>query len=75
MLQTQNLLNGSIRIIQTVTGVEAPIANEVLTRSGGSAKIAIVMLAKGINRSNAITLLEKHQGFLRPILAEDETNG
>ena len=64
------LVGRSIRIVQTVTGVDATIANNTLKQAGGSAKIAIVMLARGINQIEAVTLLEKHDGFLRPILTE-----
>ena len=64
------LVERSIRIVQTVTGVDATVANNTLKQAGGSAKIAIVMLAKGINQIEAVTLLEKHDGFLRPILTE-----
>jgi N-acetylmuramic acid 6-phosphate etherase len=64
------LVERSIRIVQTVTGVDATIANNTLKQAGGSAKIAIVMLAKGINQIEAVTLLEKYDGFLRPILTE-----
>ena len=64
------LIDRSIRIVQTVTGVDATVANNTLKQAGGSVKIAIVMLAKGINQIEAVTLLEKHDGFLRPILTE-----
>ena len=62
------LVERSIRIVQTVTGVDASIADTALKQADGSAKIAIVMLVKDINRTDAIALLEKHGGFLRPIL-------
>ncbi|MDE0636399.1 MAG: N-acetylmuramic acid 6-phosphate etherase [Candidatus Poribacteria bacterium] len=62
------LVERSTRIVQTVTGVDASIADTALKQAGGSAKIAIVMLVKEINRTDAIALLEKHKGFLRPIL-------
>ncbi|MCE2402700.1 N-acetylmuramic acid 6-phosphate etherase [Candidatus Poribacteria bacterium] len=62
------LVERSIRIVQTVTGVDATIADTTLKQARGSAKIAIVMLVKNINRTDAVALLEKHQGFLRPIL-------
>ena len=64
------LVERSIRIVQTVTGVDEAIADATLKQAGGSAKITIVMLEKGLNRSDAIALLEKHEGFLRPILAD-----
>lgn len=62
------LVERSIRIVQTVTGVDATIADTALKQADGNAKIAIVMLVKEINRTDAIALLEKHKGFLRPIL-------
>lgn len=64
------LVDRSIRIIQSVTGVDEKSANAVLEESGESAKIAIVMLIKGIKKSEAVDLLEEHQGFLRPILSK-----
>ena len=69
------LVERSIRIVQTVTGVDATIADKTLAQAGGSAKIAIVMLVKDINRTDAVALLEKHQGFLRPILADVKACG
>ena len=58
----------SIRIVQSVTGVDAATAEAALTQADGRAKLAIVMLAKGLNRTDANALLEKHSGFLRHIL-------
>ena len=58
----------SMRIVQAVTGVDAATAEAALTQADGRAKLAIVMLAKGLNRTDANALLEKHSGFLRPIL-------
>lgn len=62
------LVERSIRIVQMVTGVDATVADTALKQADGNAKIAIVMLVKEINRTDAIALLEKHKGFLRPIL-------
>ena len=64
------LVERSIRIVQAVTGVDAAIAEATLAQADGRAKVAIVMLSKGMNANDAIALLEKHGGFLRPILAE-----
>ena len=69
------LIDRSIRIVQTVTGVDAEVAETTLTQAGGSAKIAIAMLVKDINRTDAELLLEKHEGFLRPILSDVESFG
>jgi N-acetylmuramic acid 6-phosphate etherase len=62
------LVARSIRIVQAVTGVDAVVAEEALARAGGRAKLAIVMLAKGLNPTDANTLLDEHEGFLRQIL-------
>ena len=62
------LVARSIRIVQTVTGVDAATAEAALTEAGGRAKLAIVMLAKGLTAKDADALLEKHSGFLRHIL-------
>ena len=62
------LVERCIRIVQTVTGVETTIAQKTLKKAEGNAKIAIVMLAKGINKDDATILLEKNRGLLRPIL-------
>ncbi len=62
------LVERCIRIVQTVTGVETAIARKTLNKAEGNAKIAIVMLVKGINKDDATILLEKNRGLLRPIL-------
>ncbi len=63
------LVDRSIRIIQTVTGVDETTANVTLKEAEGSAKIAIVMLMKDVKRCEAVDLLDKHQGFLRPLIS------
>ena len=62
------LVARSIRIVQSVTGVDAATAEAALAQAGGHAKLAIVMLAKGLNPTDANALLEEHAGFLRQIL-------
>ena len=62
------LVARSIRIVQAVTGVEAAAAEEALARADGRAKLAIVMLAKGLTAAEANVLLAEHDGFLRHIL-------
>ena len=62
------LVARSVRIVQAITGVDAAVAEATLARADGRAKLAIVMLAKGLNLTDANTLLEKHGGFLRQIL-------
>ena len=64
----EKLVARSIRIVQAVTGVDAAVAEATLAQADGSAKVAIVMLAKGLNPTEANAHLERHSGFLREIL-------
>lgn len=65
------LIQRSIRIVQSITGVDSQVAQEALKLAEGSAKTAIVMIEKGMNQTEAINLLDKHNGFLRPILVDN----
>jgi N-acetylmuramic acid 6-phosphate etherase len=62
------LVERSIRIVQAATGVGIETAEAALAQADGRAKLAIVMLAKELNVTDANALLEKHSGFLRHIL-------
>lgn len=64
------LVDRSIRIVQEVTGVDAALAETTLAQADGKAKVAIAMLAKGLSATDAIAQLEKHDGFLRPVLED-----
>ena len=64
------LIDRGARIIMEVTGTDYATAQTVLARAGGSAKTAIVMLVKGVNRMEAVSLLEKNDGFLRRVLED-----
>ena len=65
------LIERSNRIVQAVTGVDTAVAEATLAQAGGRAKLAIVMLAKGLNPTDAEALLERHDGFLRGILDKE----
>lgn len=62
------LVERSVRIVQTVTNVDETEAKTALIQADGKAKTAIVMLAKDVNKDDAIALIEKSRGLLRPIL-------
>ena len=64
------LIDRSIRIVRDVTGVNAALAETTLAQADGKAKVAIVMLAKGLSATDAIALLQKHDGFLRPVISD-----
>ncbi len=67
------IVDRATRIIMEVTRTDKAMAQEALKRAGGSAKVAIVMLMKGMERAEAVALLEKNDGFLRRVL-EGTTN-
>ena len=64
------LIDRSIRIVQEVTGVNAARAEATLAQADGKAKVAIVMLVKELSATDAIALLEKHDGFLRSVISD-----
>ena len=62
------LIDRGARIIMEVTGTDYATAQKALECADGSAKTAIVMLVKGINREEAVALLKENDGFLRRML-------
>ena len=68
------LVDRSARIIMEVVGTDYATAQTALERADGSAKTAIIMLVKRVNRGEAVTLLEKNDGFLRRVLEDTSAN-
>ncbi|MBN2446877.1 MAG: N-acetylmuramic acid 6-phosphate etherase [Phycisphaerae bacterium] len=62
------LVDRGTRMIQTITGLERAAARELLDKSGGHVKTAIVMHAKGVDRAVAEQLIKQHHGRVTPIL-------
>lgn len=62
------LVDRGARIIMEITRTDYATAQTALECADGSAKTAIVMLVKGVNRKEAVALLEKNDGFLRQVL-------
>ncbi len=56
------------RLVQTVAGVEADRARELLAASDGNVKVAIVMARRAVDARQARELLERASGFLRGAL-------
>lgn len=67
------MIDRGSRIVMEVAGTNYETAKAAIECAGGSAKIAIVMLVKEVDRENAVARLEKHKGFLREVLAEPHT--
>ena len=68
------MIDRATRIIMEVVGTDIVSAKAALERAGGSAKVAIVMLVKGVDRDDAVARLERHRGFLRQVLAEPNSS-
>ncbi len=69
----EKLVQRSRRMLQQlVPQITSGQAAAALQQAGGSVKLAVVMLAKGIGAVQAAELLQKNGGFLRPILEGEE---
>ena len=55
----------AIRIVMQATDCDKAIAEETLKQADQNAKLAIMMILSGLDRSQAEALLEKHQGKLQ----------
>ena len=55
----------AIRIVMQATDCEKALAEETLKLADQNAKLAIMMILSGLDRAQAETLLEKHQGKLQ----------
>lgn len=58
----------SERILVEVCGVDRAAARELLDRSGGRVKTAIVMHALGVNQAAAEAALDEHGGVIRRVI-------
>ena len=55
----------AIRIVMQATDCDKALAEEILKLADQNAKLAIMMILSGLDRSQAEALLEKHQGKLQ----------
>ena len=55
----------AIRIVMQATDCDKTLAEETLKQADQNAKLAIMMILSGLDRAQAETLLEKHQGKLQ----------
>jgi N-acetylmuramic acid 6-phosphate etherase len=71
-LQAKNrkLVDRGQRIVMEVTGAAREDAARAIAAADGSVRTAIVMLARGIPRTEAEALLRSHDNHLRPILGD-----
>lgn len=69
VLATNAKLRGrALRLVQTLTGLDAGAAQPILDAAGGSVKVAVVMHRRNVDAGTARALLEREHGRLRPLL-------
>ena len=61
----EKLKSRAIRIVMQATDCDKALAEETLKQADQNAKLAIMMILSGLDRAQAETLLEKHQGKLQ----------
>jgi len=69
--RNRKLVDRGERMIQAVTGLDRAAAAELLKKSGGRVKTALVMHVKGLERAEAESMLAKHHGHVARILETD----
>jgi len=70
--KNRKLVERGTRMIQAVTGLDRPAAADLLERSGGHVKTALVMHCRGVDRAAAEKLISEHDGHVARII-EDES--
>ena len=63
------LVDRSLRILRDLGGVERDDGLVLLDQAGGSVKLALLMASSGLTSSEAMELLQTHDGQLRQALA------
>ena len=66
------LVDRSLRILRDLGGVERDNGLVLLDQAGGSVKLALLMASSGLTSSEAMELLQTHDGQLRQALASQE---
>jgi N-acetylmuramic acid 6-phosphate etherase len=64
------LTDRSERLVMEIANVDRTAAKGAIAAAGGSVKVAIVSLRRGVPRDQAEKLLAEHQGRLRPIIGD-----
>lgn len=64
----KKLVKRALRLICNIAQVNEKIAEKLLKQSDGNVKTAVVMHLKKLNKKQAVSLLNKHNGFLEEAL-------
>jgi N-acetylmuramic acid 6-phosphate etherase len=67
---SDKLVDRGERILMETAGVDREGARAAIDAAGGSVKLAIVMVRKGVGREEAERLLAGHDGRLRPVVGD-----
>jgi N-acetylmuramic acid 6-phosphate etherase len=67
---SDKLVDRGQRILMETAGVDREGARAAIEAAGGSVKLAIVMVRRGVSREQAERLLADHEGRLRPIVGD-----
>jgi N-acetylmuramic acid 6-phosphate etherase len=67
--KNEKLIQRATRILEQATGADHDAASYALEASGNRTPVAVVMLAAGVNRSQAAAALKKSRGHVRQAIA------
>jgi N-acetylmuramic acid 6-phosphate etherase len=67
--KNEKLVQRAIRILEQATGADHDASSHALEASGNRTPVAVVMLAAGVNRSQAAAALKKSKGHVRQAIA------
>jgi N-acetylmuramic acid 6-phosphate etherase len=67
---SEKLVDRGQRILMETSGVDREGARVAIEAAGGSVKLAIVMVRKGVTRDEAEKMLAEHDGRLRPVVGD-----
>jgi N-acetylmuramic acid 6-phosphate etherase len=67
--KNEKLIQRAIRILEQATGADHDAAGRALEASGNRTPVAVVMLAAGVNGSQAAAALKKSKSHVRQAIA------
>jgi N-acetylmuramic acid 6-phosphate etherase len=67
--KNEKLVQRAIRILEQATGADHEAASQALATAGNRTPVAVVMLAAGASRSQAVVALKKSKGHVRHAIA------
>lgn len=67
---SEKLVDRGQRILMETAGVDRDAARAAIEAAGGSVKLAIVMVRRGVSRNEAEKLLAENDGRLRPVVGD-----